>query len=458
LKIRSLLSLSHAAVIAVFIVTFLVIFFYLTRPPRVLGEPHVVEELTQILKENSDSQVPTEKLEQMDFTEDSELDLFDRDGNHRRLLGGPATLEAPTFLPEILKGRLIGERDFRLRRHVEWIAIDLDGPRSHVIRLSAPGGREQFFAQVRANVVLACTISFLAVLVVVLLLSRALAEPIGRLAGFVERFGREGYELRSDVEGPKELQELSSSINRMAAFIEKNTTELKEQKEIAERTEALRREFLSDVSHNLRTPLTAILGWNDALIDGVAEDEAAYRQRIRREVLRVNKIVQRLLELSRWERAKPVLVWEPVPLAELLLEVAENLEESAEAAGVTLEFEGLKSDTLIQADRQKARDIFQILLENVVAHAGQGVHATVCVETTETLVKLVIRDDGAGFPDTFSGETDMERGASEVGRACLGLAIASRLVKAHGQKLTLSNRPEGGAVAEFSFPRDGAEG
>ena len=232
-----------------------------------------------------------------------------------------------------------------------------------------------------------------------------------------------------------------------------NTNELKEQKEKAERTEALRRQFLSDVSHNLRTPLSAIMGWNDALIEGVAEDEVLYRNRIRREVLHVTRTVQRLLELSRWERAEPVLKFEDIPLSELLLEVAENLQDSAEQARVTLSFEGLSPHIQIRADRQKARDVFQILLENVVEHAGTDVHVSVKVADAEGSVQVRIEDNGVGLPDTFQSETDMERGASEVGRACLGLAIASRLVKAHGGDLDLSNGPEGGAVAEFSFPK-----
>jgi signal transduction histidine kinase len=451
MRLRTLLSLSHTAVVATFILAFLLIFFFLTRPPRRVGEPLVLESLTAVLRAETSPQELALALGELGFDDRFTLDIFDRHGNRRRVLGDPEALEVPGFMPQLFSGKEISERDRRLGRHVDWVAIDLEEPRSHVIRLSTPRGRDQFFAQVRRNIALACSIAFFAVLAVALLLSRALAAPIRNLANFADRFGREGYELRSEVKGPAELRELSGSFNRMAAFIETNTTELKEQKEKAERTEALRREFLSDISHNLRTPLTAIMGWNDALIDGVADDKNACRQKIRREVLHVTKTVQRLLELSRWEQAKPVLLLEPVPLAEILMEVAENLQETAEATGVTLSFEGLSPDIHIQADRQKARDILQILLENVVAHAGKDVHAKVSIESTEKFVALVIQDNGVGFPDTFSSESDLERGASEVGRACLGLAIASRLVAAHDGELVLENGPDGGATARFSF-------
>lgn len=119
---------------------------------------------------------------------------------------------------------------------------------------------------------------------------------------------------------------------------------------------------------------------------------------------------------------------------------------------MTLEFDGLAPDRSIHADRQKARDVFQILLENVVEHAGEGAQAKIVVKSESGRVWVRIEDNGPGLPETFQGGQDMERGASEVGRACLGLAIASRLVRAHGGELVMANRPEGGTVASFSFP------
>jgi len=453
LRIRTLLSISHALVVGIFIVTFLAVFFYLTRPPGPPPGRSHVNKISKLVTEGLRGSDLLLKVDENGRHVTKSIDVFDQQGHHQRL-AGPAIngMQAPGFLNEVREGHVLEDR-MSPRVNVVWAPLHLNGQNSHVMRWETNRGKDLFFSDVRRNIAIACCVSFLAVLAIALALTRALAAPIRKLASVVDRFGREGYGLRTDVKGAAELEDLSESFNRMAEFIETNTNELKEQKEKAERTEALRRQFLSDVSHNLRTPLSAIMGWNDALIEGVAEDEVLYRNRIRREVLHVTRTVQRLLELSRWERAEPVLKFEDIPLSELLLEVAENLQDSAEQARVTLSFEGLSPHIQIRADRQKARDVFQILLENVVEHAGTDVHVSVKVADAEGSVQVRIEDNGVGLPDTFQSETDMERGASEVGRACLGLAIASRLVKAHGGDLDLSNGPEGGAVAEFSFPK-----
>ena len=453
MRIRTLLSISHALVVGVFIVTFLAVFFYLTRPPGPPPGRGHGNRISRLVKEGLRGSDLLLKVDENGRHVTKSIDIFDSEGRHERLVGPSINgMQAPGFLEEVRSGHVLEDR-MSHRVNVVWAPLHLDGRNSHVMRWETHRGKDLFFSDVRRNIAIACGISFFAVLAIALALTRALAAPIKRLASVVDRFGREGYALRTDVKGAAELEDLSESFNRMAEFIETNTNELKEQKEKAERTEALRRQFLSDVSHNLRTPLSAIMGWNDALIEGVADDEVLYRNRIRREVLHVTRTVQRLLELSRWERAEPILKYEDISLSELLLEVAENLQDSAEQAGVTLSFEGLSPDIQIRADRQKARDVFQILLENVVEHAGTDVHVSVTVTETDGTVQVRIEDNGVGLPDTFRSETDMERGASEVGRACLGLAIASRLVKAHGGEFALSNGAEGGALAEFSFPK-----
>lgn len=453
MRIRTLLSISHSLVIVVFILAFLLTFFTITKPPGPPPGRRSFDRISKILQSHPDSIILQAELEKIGYRDAVAVDIYDADGRQVRLLGPPERVDLPLFGDGLRQQGDLLEEYGPPGRHLSWFSIDLTGPRSHLVRIEEQRNRDKFFSHVRRNVLLASGVALLVGLGLAFPLSRKLAEPIRQLAALVDRFGREGFQLRSNVSGNEEIQELGESFNRMAEYIESNTNELREQKEKAEKTEALRRQFLSDVSHNLRTPLAAIMGWNDALIEGVADDEGLYRARIRREVLHVTKTVQRLLELSRWERAEPVLLKTDISLSELLLEVAENLQEAAEQVEVSLSFEGLSPSLTIHADRQKARDVLQILLENVVEHAGLGVHATVKVEPSDDRLQVCIEDNGCGLPETFHAEQDLERGASEVGRACLGLAIASRLVRAHGGELTLAPREGGGTLCLFSFPR-----
>lgn len=453
MRIRTLLSISHSLVIIVFILAFLLAFFTLTKPPGPPPGRHSVEAVARLLSQEPDSITLEKELEKIGFRDAVALDIYDADHRQFRLFGPPERVDLPLFGDGLRRQGDLLEEHGPPGRHLSWFSVDLSGPHSHLVRIEEQRSRDKFFSQVRRNIQLASGFALLVGLSLAIPLSRKLAEPIRQLADLVDRFGREGYELRSNVSGNEEIQELGESFNRMAEYIESNTNELREQKEKAEKTEALRRQFLSDVSHNLRTPLAAILGWNDALVEGVADDEGLYRTRIRREVLHVTKTVQRLLELSRWERAEPILLKADISLSELLLEVAENLQEAAEQNGVTLSFEGLSPFLTIHADRQKARDVLQILLENVVEHAGANTHVTIKVEPSADRLQVCLEDNGRGLPETFQAEQDLERGASEVGRACLGLAIASRLVRAHGGSLVLGSREGGGTRCLFSFPR-----
>jgi signal transduction histidine kinase len=230
--------------------------------------------------------------------------------------------------------------------------------------------------------------------------------------------------------------------------------ELRFQKEEAERSEASRRQFLSEVSHNLRTPLAAILGWTEGLLDGLHRgQERSYLKRIRRETSYVSTTIVRLLDLSRWERARPVLRLEPFLLSQALLETAENLEEAAIERGVELNLALPESPCWVEADRHRVRDLFQILLENVVEHAGQGVRVEVSVHQADGRYVVTVSDNGKGLPESLRDGWKGEPLVAATGRASLGLAIAYRLAQAHDGQLSLSSGPDGvGTLATFSLP------
>lgn len=460
MTIRRLLTISHVAVVLVFVLVLTTVFTMLiykksgARPGN-RDTGLVLSEFFQT--DRSDSEIKA-RLMDLGYREDITLTLFSSEGEARTILGQEPVQKLPVFASNLANGQQIIAMEPSGMVADQWVPLSLEGPNSHFLKIGNRRLPHHVMETVVRYFILACFMSLVLVLLAAIPGASGIARPIHKLAEVADDFGRKSFEVRANIGGPKELHELGKSFNRMADFVEKNTAELRCQKEKAEQIEASRRQFLADVSHNLRTPLAAILGWTDALIEGVAEDEVLYRNRIRREVIHVTRIVQRMLELSRWEQAAPVLRFEDIPINDILMEVAENLQDVAEQKNIRLEFEGLDPHLLIKADRQKARDVLQILLENVVEHSGPEAQATVSIERSTDRVEITVADDGVGFPEGFLSEIELQRGTNDTGKVSLGLAIASRLMEAHQGTLDLSIGPEGGARARVDFECAGVSG
>lgn len=285
-------------------------------------------------------------------------------------------------------------------------------------------------------------------LLVGLAFSRAFTRPLRRLAAATEEFGPENLTYRLKQEGPAELAELSRSFNRMADRLQQSVETLRD-------SEAARREFLGDVSHNLMTPLAASMGWVQAMLDGLTrspEEERRHLERIQRELTFVSRSVRRLLELSRWEQSEPELRFETFKLVDPLMEVVETLEEQAAARNVQLSFEGLDARWQVEGDRGRVRELLQILLENAVLHAGGDITVRLVAEQKAGRVWITIADNGFGIPSEDLPFVRKGFRRSSGRNTGLGLAIADRLARSHGGVLELESETGKGTTVRFSLP------
>lgn len=157
----------------------------------------------------------------------------------------------------------------------------------------------------------------------------------------------------------------------------------------------------------------------------------------------ISRTTQWLLDLARWEGGEPLLRRETFPVLEVVMEVAETLEEAARAARVSLLFDGLDPGWRVHADRARCREIFQILLENGVQHAGPDTTLRLTMRPHEERLQIQVCDDGAGFSQTAH---------SRAFGQSLGLKIAERLVAAHGGKLKVESQPGQGTRIGCSLP------
>lgn len=359
---------------------------------------------------------------------------------------GDLVPEDAAALEEALAGkpglRLPRTSVFPGRTITAWIPFRAEGDSFGVLALSMPAGLPSELRRHLAwSFLYSGLLAGLAALLAGWVLSRFLARPLRRLAEAASDLGAGDLSRRVPEEGPGEFRDLARRFNRMA--------------ESLEGTDAARREFLAAVSHNLRTPLAAILGWTEALQDGLAPgEEAARLARIHREAVFVSRAVQRLLELSRWDSAPPALRREAVRLSEPLMEAAEAVEAAFRGTPPELRMEG-EMGALVAGDPERLRDLLQILLENAVEHARSTI--VVAARLQESRVQVSVEDDGPGIPADerpvlFQGFRRRE--GKGMG---LGLALAARIVEAHGGTLEASQGAMSGARLTFTLPLHGPE-
>lgn len=204
------------------------------------------------------------------------------------------------------------------------------------------------------------------------------------------------------------------------------------------RLEKFRREFVADVSHEIKTPLTGILGAVDMLEDGGASDaQRPLLSMISKESKRLNTLVQQILDLARLERESNALDPAETDLADLVRETVESLRPRAEAAGIDLSFAAPEAPCVATIDARLVSEAIANLVSNAIRHSGSP-DVAVSVSATARGFAVVVEDHGIGIPPEHA-ERIFERfhrvdpaRAAESGGAGLGLAIVRRIARLHG--------------------------
>jgi signal transduction histidine kinase len=229
----------------------------------------------------------------------------------------------------------------------------------------------------------------------------------------------------------------SAEIAAVALFIDVTTIE---------RLQRVRKEFLDDFSHEVRTPLTGLKSAAETLDHGdlQPEQEQQLRHVMQRQIARIERLVNDLSELNRIETGELVLQPRAVSLEKLFGELAEDFDFA------------LTGDATVMLDPLRAQQIFTNLLDNARKHGKGGVSVAIAGENGEVVVR--VSDHGPGIPPheldrVFHRFYRVDRSRSQPGTG-LGLAIAKHLTVLHGGTIRAYNRPEGGATFEVRLPSE----
>ena len=212
MRLRTLLSITHALVVLLFVGIFLAVFFSLSKPPEPRGSPDQTRQLAAMIDASSSGEAYRAYFHQFHLGLVS-IDLFDSRQRHHRLLGRPQPLSYPTFGSTVAAGKVLLEFDRPQWDIVQWMPIKLADGQTYVLRLMTRRSFTPWFAQVVRNLSVSLAIALAVGLTVAWAMARRIARPANELARLTDRFGRESLGLRAAMEGPTELAELAGSFN-----------------------------------------------------------------------------------------------------------------------------------------------------------------------------------------------------------------------------------------------------
>jgi two-component system phosphate regulon sensor histidine kinase PhoR len=229
------------------------------------------------------------------------------------------------------------------------------------------------------------------------------------------------------------------------------------------RLERVRQDFVANVSHEFKTPLTAIQGFAETLLAGALDDPSNNRrflEIIRKHAIRLARLTNDLLKLARIEAGKLEVEFSTVGLMELIEACAETTLLKADRKEITLEIEVPPKLPAVRGDAGLMRDVLQNLLDNAIQYTPQGGHIRVTADAGDRDAVVTVADTGIGIPladqerifERFY-RVDVAR-SREAGGTGLGLSIAKHIVEAHGGRLWVESAVGQGSRFSFSIPLD----
>jgi len=271
---------------------------------------------------------------------------------------------------------------------------------------------------------------------------RRLSRPVADLLGAAERVAQGDYQVDVRPSGPRELRGLTRTFNDMAARLAAS--------------DELRRRFLADVTHELRTPLAVLQSGIEAQVDGIHPRDDPHLGSLLEETQILARLVDDLHTLALADAGRLALHREAVSLPALAQDAVASHAALAERRGIRLVVEVAGDPGELNLDPTRIRQVLANLLSNALRHTPAGGTVRVAVTTEAAGVAVTVTDSGPGIPvDRLARLFERGNGSADARGSGLGLSIAHDLVVAHGGSIRAWNEPPGGAAVSFTLPLAG---
>ena len=300
------------------------------------------------------------------------------------------------------------------------------------------------FADVAPSALLAAISAGLLGAVVAWFMARAQSQPIRMIQQTVSDFAKGDFSKRVEISsGNEELRELAASINHMANELSN--------------LEESRKAFVSNVSHELRSPLTCMQGYMQGMLDGTIppEEQPRYMQVVLDETRRLTKLVGDLLKLSRYESGKIPLNITRFDVNELLRRSIIGFGTRLDAKNVDVQVDMPDGECYVMADSDRISQVILNLIDNAIKFLPeQGGVLSISVKPEGRAVSISVADNGSGIsaadlPHIFDRFYKADKAHTSGMGTGLGLSIVRRIINDHGQQISVQS--EEGSGAKFVF-------
>lgn len=305
--------------------------------------------------------------------------------------------------------------------------------------------------KLRYTVIQYFLISVLAAVIIAFLLwyifSRRLSKPLKQIKNAAARISNGEFGKRLDIKSRDEIGELAKTFNQMAAALQN--------------LEEMRRGFIANVSHELRTPMTSIRGFIEGILDGTIppERQSHYLTIVKDETIRLNRLVNDLLDLAKMEAGELKLSIMPVDINELLRKCVINLETLLLEKNLSVDADFEEEDLLVRADADAIERVVINLMHNAIKFTPPGGNIKLMTAAQKDNVEVTVKDNGIGIDqeeldmiwDRFY-KSDKSRSKDKAGTG-LGLAIVRNIINEHGQKVWVESKPGEGTAFTFTLER-----
>lgn len=275
--------------------------------------------------------------------------------------------------------------------------------------------------------------------------SRHFTKPLKRVTEVANEIAKQNYDIKTGVEREDELGELARTIDNMSSEINKNINEIKN-------LEGRAKELVANVSHEFKTPLTLIRGYVENLFDKTTKPSKEVYEKIISNTMTLEKLVNELLDLSKFQAGTVVLNKEQLELKQLINDVVIDMRNIAKDKKIKLKVVDIfKSSQIIEADYIKIKQLLTIFIDNAIKYSNDGSLVTINILEGE----IVITDNGIGIEQSkleqlFERYYQVDHNQKGYG---LGLCIAKYIADAHDFSLVIDSTPNNGTSVHIKLKK-----